>query len=58
MVKKSTKAVVRIITGAVLAVIIARLFRPEAGPAFAAGLFIALVGAAYGLELIHNRDKK
>ncbi len=56
--KKSTKAVVRIITGAVLAVIIARLFRPEAGPAFAAGLFIALVGAAYGLELIHNRDKK
>lgn len=56
--KKSTKAVLRIITGAVIAVILTRLFRPEAGPAFAIGLFIALVGAAYGLELIHNRDKK
>ncbi|MFP4194609.1 MAG: hypothetical protein ACLFMN_06085 [Desulfobacterales bacterium] len=55
--KNSTKAVVRIITGAVLAVVLARLFRPEAGPAFAAGLFIALVGAAYGLEFLHKRDK-
>ncbi|MBS3809572.1 MAG: hypothetical protein KGY38_05420 [Desulfobacterales bacterium] len=56
--KRSTKAIVRIVTGGILAVIIARLFRPESGPAFTAGLFIALVGAAYGLELIHNRNKQ
>ncbi|MCF8111936.1 MAG: hypothetical protein K9J85_10660 [Desulfobacteraceae bacterium] len=58
MVKNSTKAIIRIITGAVLAVVLARVFRPEAGPVFAAGLFVALVGAAYGLELIHKKDKK
>ncbi|MFP3982021.1 MAG: hypothetical protein ACLFUY_11530 [Desulfobacterales bacterium] len=57
MVKRSTKAIVRIITGGVVSVIIWRLFRPEAGPAFAAGLFVALVGAAYGLEYIHNRKE-
>ncbi len=56
--KRSTKAIVRIVAGGILAVIIARLFRPESGPAFAAGLFIALVGASYGLELIHNRNKQ
>lgn len=55
---RSAKAVLRIITGAVLAFILTRVFRPDAGPAFFAGLFAALVGAAYGLELIHNRDKK
>ncbi|MFP4454178.1 MAG: hypothetical protein ACLFNW_12335 [Desulfobacterales bacterium] len=56
--KKSTKAIVRIITGAVLAIVLARVFRPEAGPAFAAGLFVVLVGAAYGLELLHRKDQK
>ncbi|MBS3732529.1 MAG: hypothetical protein KGY42_06450 [Desulfobacterales bacterium] len=55
--KRSTKAIVRVITGGVISVIIWRLFRPEAGPAFAAGLFVALVGAAYGLEYIHNRKE-
>ena len=56
--KNSTKAVVRIITGGLLALILTRIFRPEAGALFAAVLFVALVGAAYGLELIHNRDKQ
>ena len=55
--KRSTKAIVRIITGGVISVIIWRLFRPEAGPVFAAVLFVALVGAAYGLEYIHNRKE-
>ncbi|MCF8094321.1 MAG: hypothetical protein K9J79_03065 [Desulfobacteraceae bacterium] len=58
MVKKSTKAIVRIITGAVLAFILARIFRPESGPVFAAVLFVVMVGAAYGLELLHKRDKQ
>ncbi len=54
----ATKAVVRIAIGGILAVILARLFFPESGPAFAAGLFVALVGAAYGMEWIHNRNKQ
>lgn len=54
----ATKAVVRIITGCILAVILARLFFPESGPLFAVGLFAALVGSAYGMEWIHNRNKQ
>ena len=53
-----TKLVIRIITGGVLAFVMARIFRPEAGPGFMIGLFIALVGAAYGLEFLHNRKKQ
>ncbi|MGM0655917.1 MAG: hypothetical protein ACQETR_11455 [Thermodesulfobacteriota bacterium] len=57
MVNPATKAIVRIVTGGILAVVLSRLFFPESGPGFAAGLFVALVGAAYGLEWIHNRNK-
>jgi|GEM_PF-2660124 hypothetical protein len=58
MVSPAKKAVIRIITGIILAVILARLFFPQSGPLFAAGLFAALVGSAYGLEWIHNRNKQ
>lgn len=58
MVNPAAKAVVRIIAGAVFAVILARVFFPGAGPAFAAGMFVALVGAAYGLEYIHGRKNR
>jgi hypothetical protein len=56
-VNPATKAIVRIVTGGILAVVLSRLFFPESGLVFAAGLFVALVGAAYGLEWIHNRNK-
>jgi len=56
--KRSTKAIIRIFSGAVIAVIIWRLFRPESGPTFAAGLFVAMVGAAYGFEYLHNRKEQ
>ncbi len=58
MVNPATKAVVRIITGGIIAVILARLFFPGSGPLLAVGLFAALVGSAYGMEWIHNRNKQ
>ena len=58
MVNPATKAVVRIVTSGILAFVLARVFFPESGPGFAAGLFVALLGAAYGMEWLHNRNKQ
>lgn len=48
--------VIRIILGAIFAVILARFFFPKANPAFAMGLGILLVGLAYVSEYFHNRN--
>ena len=52
------KLIIRIVAGAVLAFVIARVFRPESGPVFAVGLFIILVGLAYALEYFVHRNKQ
>ncbi len=46
----------RAVVGGVIAVVIARTFRPDGGPLFVAGLAILLVGTAYLLD--HFRNKK
>lgn len=47
--------IMRAVIGAVMAVVIARLFRPGAGPLFTVILAVFLVGAAYLLDYYRNR---
>jgi len=42
--------IIRAILGSVFAVVISRMFRPEAGPAFIVGLGIILVSITYLME--------
>ena len=50
--------VIRAILGAVFAVILSRMFYPEANPIYVAGLGIILVGLAYFAEYLRNRKKR
>ncbi len=45
----------RAILGGVIAVVIARTFRPDDGPLIVVGLAILLVGTAYLLDHFHKR---
>ncbi len=47
---------VRIITGGLIAVIILKIFRPDARPVHAAGFAALLVGFAYAIEYIRKRN--
>lgn len=49
--------VIRIVLGAVFAVILSRFFYPEAKIAYVAGLGIILVALAYFAEYLRNRKK-
>jgi hypothetical protein len=49
--------IIRVILGAVFAVIISRFFYPEAKIAYMAGLGIILVSLAYFAEYLRNRRK-
>jgi len=48
--------IVRAIFGGVFAVVICRMFRPDAEPAFIAGLGIILVGIAYVIEYFRKKQ--
>jgi len=45
----------RAVIGGVMAVVITRVFRPEAGPMFTVLLAVFLIGVAYALEHYRNR---
>ena len=49
---------VRLVLGAVFAVVLWRLFYPETNPVYAAGLGIILVGLAYFAEFLRNRKNR
>lgn len=49
--------IIRVILGAVFAVLISRFFYPEANLAYVAGLGIILVALAYFAEFLRNRRK-
>ncbi len=49
--------VIRVILGAVFAVVISRVFYPEANLYYVAGLGIILVGLAYFAEYLRNRRR-
>ena len=49
--------IIRAILGAVFAVILSRMFYPEANAIYVAGLGIILVGLAYFAEYLRNRKK-
>ncbi len=49
--------IIRAVLGAVFAVILSRMFYPEANPAYVAGLAIILVGLAYFAEYLRNRKR-
>lgn len=49
--------VIRLIFGAVFALILIRMFRPSGGPLHMAGLCLVLVGLAYGLEYYRKRNR-
>jgi len=48
----------RIVLGAVFAVVISRFFYPGAGMAYVAGLGVILVGLAYFAEFLRARRSK
>ena len=48
----------RVILGAVFAVVISRFFYPRANLIYVAGLGVILVGLAYFAEYLRNRRKK
>jgi hypothetical protein len=50
--------IIRAILGAVFAVILSRMFYPEANAITVAGLGIILVGLAYFAEYLRNRKKQ
>ena len=49
--------IIRAILGAVFAVILSRMFYPEANLVYVAGLGIILVGLAYFAEYLRNRKR-
>jgi hypothetical protein len=50
--------IIRAILGAVFAVILSRLFYPQANIVYVAGLGVILVGLAYFAEYLRNRKKQ
>ena len=50
--------VIRAILGAAIAVVISRMFYPEAEIRYVVGLGIILVGLAYFAEYLRNRKKR
>ncbi|MGD8703048.1 MAG: hypothetical protein PVG51_16295 [Desulfosarcina sp.] len=50
--------IIRAILGAGFAVILARMFYPDANPIYVAGLGVILVGLAYFAEYLRNRKKQ
>ena len=50
--------IIRAILGAVFAVILSRMFYPEANLIYVAGLGVILVGLAYFAEYLRNRKKQ
>lgn len=50
--------IIRAILGAVFAVILSRMFYPEANAIYVAGLGVILVGLAYFAEYLRNRKKQ
>ncbi len=50
--------IIRLVLGAVFAVILSRFFYPEANIVYMAGLGIILVGLAYFAEYLRNRKNK
>lgn len=50
--------IIRAILGAVFAVILSRMFYPDANPVYVAGLGVILVGLAYFAEYLRNRKKQ
>ncbi len=50
--------IIRAILGAVFAVILSRMFYPEARIIYVAGLGVILVGLAYFAEYLRNRKKQ
>ena len=49
--------IIRLLVGGVFAVVITRMFKPEAGLQYVVIFALALVGAAYGLEYLKNKNK-
>ena len=49
--------IIRVVLGAVFAVILSRFFYPEANLVYVAGLGIILVALAYFAEYLRNRRK-
>lgn len=47
--------IIRAILGGVFAVVISRMFRPDAQPVFVIGLGIILVGITYLMEYFRNK---
>ena len=47
--------IVRAIFSAVFAVVIGKIFRPDASPLFIAGLAAFLLGASYGFEYFRKK---
>lgn len=50
--------IIRAILGAVFAVILSRMFYPDANAIYVAGLGVILVGLAYFAEYLRNRKKQ
>ena len=50
--------VIRAIIGAAFAVVLGRMFYPQAGIPYVAGLGVILVGLAYFAEYLRNRKKR
>lgn len=50
--------IIRAILGAGFAVILARMFYPDAGLVYVIGLAVILVGLAYFAEYLRNRKKQ
>ena len=50
--------IIRAVLGAVFAVILSRVFYPDADIVYVAGLGIILVGLAYFVEYLRNRRKQ
>ncbi|MFO7643736.1 MAG: hypothetical protein R6W95_05060 [Desulfosarcina sp.] len=50
--------IIRALLGAVFAVILSRMFYPEANVIYVAGLGLILVGLAYFVEYLRNRKRE
>jgi len=50
--------IIRAILGAAIAVVISRMFYPDAATHYVVGLGIILVGLAYFAEYLRNRKKR
>ena len=50
--------IIRAVLGAVFAVILSRMFYPDADVVYVVGLGIILVGLAYFVEYLRNRRKQ